>query len=131
MVYYEDDEFDQATSLKDASSSEIMLENEIRRCKIINGDAFFWALFALICVALICLCAFFVQRKAAKGAQAGVPLEVSQQYVVPVLGFDTDSTEGKFALAGIAAVAAAVSMFIAQLTCRPYLKDNLERSLKK
>ena len=108
MVYYENKDFQQTTGEEQAKK---LAEQNLESCRNIYGEAYFWAMFALLIVGLISM---FVANGMSK--RAAEPTTTAQDIFGIMSDFGT--THGKVKIFGSLCLLAVVGMFAAMLVCR-------------
>lgn len=106
MVYYENKDFQQTTGEDQAKK---LAEQNLASCRNIYGEAYFWAMFALLIVGLISM---FVANGLSKRAS------ISEQDFIRGIMDDFGTTHGKVKIFGSLCLLTVVAMFAAMLVCR-------------
>lgn len=101
MVYYENKDFEQTAAEKAAAD---LAKQNLETCKTVDGDAYFWAMFALLVIIALSVISYWAMGKYGMEQQITNPMSwTARQWVM--------------ALGGLASLA-VLGMYIPMIDCR-------------
>ena len=95
--------------------------DSLKTCQIVDGDAYFWAMFSLLVIAAFCALVYIFLKKRGRKTE-GVPLEESEEegptaFVQTVNPMNWRLKQWMVAIGGLASVA-VVAMYFPIIDCR-------------
>ena len=107
------DTFNQTDAEKQAAK---LAADSLKTCKIVDGDAYFWAMFSLLVIAAFCALVYVFLKKRGRKTEA-VAKEEETAFVQTVNPMNWSVSQWMVALGGLASVA-VVAMYFPIIDCR-------------